>query len=169
MNEKLEALKAYLLSMGLHPKENHVSRRLGILIDLKVKVNHRCIAVHIGDGNDDGFYKMVNHYYSPFFIRENESVEFVVEKMTNLVLKLKSMPFLPLEERIAKAKKRKMNLEYARQCEERHQWNIAHRKEIRAERKRKWREKKELRKALAAQPKRKRQRIVRCVKIEYNT
>ncbi len=85
--EKLEALKAFLKENGFIFKENFKSRRAkGVVNDLYVRRLH--IAVHLSDEHDQEFYHATKRKCSPFFIREEESMEFIIEKMQNTIIKL---------------------------------------------------------------------------------
>ena len=78
-NKKLKALKGWLKENNISYKESYVSGN-GIKMDLWIV--GLLIAVHVGD--DDGvFYKKTHKWCKPFFIRESESVEFILEKIQN--------------------------------------------------------------------------------------
>jgi hypothetical protein len=90
--EKLEALKAFLTENNVRFIENHVSN-FGVTMDLKLP--DLMIAVFMSDGDKEKEHSIYNastgkwklHYvYKPFFIRESESVEFVLEKMKNCIV-----------------------------------------------------------------------------------
>jgi hypothetical protein len=81
--EKLEALKVFLNENNVKFVENHFSKTNKLTFDLLIKDLR--IAVHLSDGNDQTFYKRIFKYYKPFFIRESESVDFVIEKMQNCI------------------------------------------------------------------------------------
>lgn len=77
--KKLEALKDWLTEHGYPFTENYnIKNHVADLFVTKPNV-----AVKIGD--DDAFFKRVKHFASPFFIRDNESVEFILEKMENCI------------------------------------------------------------------------------------
>ena len=92
MNEKLEALKNWLSEHGYDYVENYKSEKLDVVMDLRV-INPR-IAVKVAEKDDD-FYKKVKRVYSPFFVRETESLAFTLEKIANCIEDAK------LRERIA--------------------------------------------------------------------
>ena len=151
--EKLKALKKFLKDRGISYWKN-VSTKFGVTLDLSLMVNGWLIAVHLSDDNDNEFYKKIVHCYKPFFIRDDESVEFVIEKMTNLISELNNkQSFKEHLEEVAKRKER--NRKYYEECLERHQKNID--KAIK---------KTKNRRPETPQPKRKRQRIIRVEKIE---
>ena len=78
--EKLDALKAFLRENALDFIENKTIKS-GITIDLLVlKYN---VAVHLSDEHDQRFFKRTRNNYHPFYIRESETVEFIIEKMQN--------------------------------------------------------------------------------------
>lgn len=81
--EKLEALKNWLTENKVKFEENHYSKTKSITFDLLIAA-HR-IVVHLSDEKDQAFYKKVRKYYKPFFIRESETVEFIIEKMQNCI------------------------------------------------------------------------------------
>ena len=82
--EKLEAVKAFLTENNLNFEENHFSKSRKINIDLVVYPYR--IAVHLSDDTDRVFFNKTKRHYHPFFIRENESVDFVLEKMQNCII-----------------------------------------------------------------------------------
>ena len=95
--EKLEALKAFL-------KENNISFmekvvRKGQLFDLYI--SKYLICVRLSDENDQNFYERVKYGFHPLFIRNNETSEFVIEKMQNLIIDLMKRE----QERLTKSKK----------------------------------------------------------------
>ena len=81
--EKFEHLKSFLRENGIDFVEKHVSGT-GVVIDLRVKKYN--IAVHLSDEHDQEFYMKLRKLYHPFFIREEESPEFIIEKMQNCIL-----------------------------------------------------------------------------------
>ena len=93
-NEKLEALKAFLIENNVNFIENYRSN-YGVTMDLKLP--DLMIAVFISDGEKgcecekaiyntgDGKYRL-RFVYKPFFIRESESMEFVIKKMQNCIV-----------------------------------------------------------------------------------
>ena len=81
--EKLEALKAFLTENNVKFVENHFSKTNKLTFDVLIKDLR--IAVHLSDENDQTFYQKIYKYYKPFFIRESETVDFVLEKMQNCV------------------------------------------------------------------------------------
>ena len=82
--EKLEAVKAFLTENNLNFEENHFSKSRKINIDMVVYPYR--IAVHLSDDNDREFFNKTKRHYHPFFIRDNESEEFVLEKMQNCII-----------------------------------------------------------------------------------
>lgn len=80
--EKLEVLKAFLNENGIPFKENVM--RKGQMFDLLI--GQYLICVRLSDENDQRFYEVVKYFYHPLFIRENETPEFVIEKMQNLII-----------------------------------------------------------------------------------
>ena len=94
--EKLEELKKFLRENKIRYIENHKSRTFGVTMNLKIrKLN---IAVFLSDENrtfEEGivFAKSpingmpLRNLYNPFFIRESESMEFILEKMQNCIIK----------------------------------------------------------------------------------
>ena len=87
--KKLEAVKQWLSENGINYIENHKSG-FGVTIDLKIP--SLMIAVFLSDGNLGKETEIFNarkkfwplHWtYQPFFIRESETKEFVIEKIQN--------------------------------------------------------------------------------------
>ena len=87
--KKLKALKNWLKENNITFVDNHVSD-FGVKMEVMIpKLN---IAVFLSDGNKDEENKKYNagtgkrklfRVYRPFFIRESESLEFVLEKLQN--------------------------------------------------------------------------------------
>lgn len=101
-NQKLKVLKAFLTENGFEYQENRWSRSSKLMVDLYVR-KYR-IAVHISDDTDEEFFKRTKYNKHPFFIRDNESADYVVEKMQNCI--------------IEEMKKEHRNLENKRKAEE---------------------------------------------------
>ena len=89
--EKLEALKSFLKENGIEYFENHKSS-FGVMIDLKLPKQNIAVFVSNGKDYEEKCYNAEHHgckiywTYKPFFIRESESVEFVLEKMQNCIV-----------------------------------------------------------------------------------
>lgn len=79
--QKLEAIKEWLKENGIDYKENVVKKKTGLQIDLWVQ--KLLIAFHIDDENSQEFYKNTFKWCKPFFIRESETKEFIIEKLQN--------------------------------------------------------------------------------------
>jgi hypothetical protein len=82
--DKLEAIKAFLTENNLNFEENHFSKSKKINIDLVVYPYR--IAVHLSDDTDKEFFNKTKRHYHPFFIRDNETEDFVLEKMQNCII-----------------------------------------------------------------------------------
>jgi hypothetical protein len=93
--EKLENLIQFLQENNLRCKKNYHSRTFDIDIDLKVE--KLLIAVFLSDGDHEKETSLVltpritsgaplRNIYHPFFIRESESVEYVIEKMKSCIV-----------------------------------------------------------------------------------
>ena len=148
--KKLERIIALLEEKGLVYKRNHHSDLCNVDIDIFVP-KYR-IAVFNGHAQEK--YNSVKRRYAPLFVREEETEEFVVEKISNLLaVREKKLQWLQEAN-----ERREANRLYAEECERRHQEKVA----ARAERER-IRAEKAAAKAKAARPKRK--RIVRCERV----
>lgn len=80
--EKLEELKRFLDENSI---KYHVVRKKGALRDLFVP--KYCISVHISDDRDREFFEH-NRWYNPIFIRDEESADFIVEKMQSTIFRV---------------------------------------------------------------------------------
>ena len=80
--EKLEVLKGFLKENNIPFKEKVMQR--GQKFDLYISKFGIC--VRLSDENDQRFYEKIKYIVHPLFIRENETPEFVVEKMQNLII-----------------------------------------------------------------------------------
>ena len=81
--EKLEKLKGWLKDNNIPFEENHKSRSTGFTFDLRVK--KPLIAVCISSEKDNEIFHRIKRTYAPFFIRESETADFVIEKMQNCI------------------------------------------------------------------------------------
>jgi len=76
--EKLEALKSWLKVNDIEFVENYLRR---CKLKIRLWIPKLRIAVNIGD--DREFYKNTFKWCKPFFIRESETKEFIIEKIEN--------------------------------------------------------------------------------------
>lgn len=81
--EKLEALKQFLVENNI---EHWINVRVGKANDIVIPLYLRRykIAVHVGD--DNAWYRSVRSFTHPVFIRESDTVEFVIEKVQNVII-----------------------------------------------------------------------------------
>jgi hypothetical protein len=145
--EKLEKLKEWLRGNDIPFDENYTSKSRGVTFDLRVK--KPLIGVCISSERDREIFDKVKRVYAPFFIRESETAEFVIEKMQNCIVN----KMMQAQRELEKKNKREEGKRIAEENERRHQANLA--KKAAAE--------KSAKKAEA--PKRKRQRIMRYEKV----
>jgi hypothetical protein len=106
--DKLEAIKAFLRENNLNFEENHFSKSRKINIDLVVYPYR--IAIHFSDDKDREFFNKTKRHYHPFFIRDIESEEFVLEKMQNCIIeemKKRQQALMEKKEESSVEKKRK--------------------------------------------------------------
>lgn len=78
--QKLEALKEWLKENNIEFKENYLNRT-NLKIDLWVPKLY--IAIHLDDEDSEMFYKKTFKWCKPFFIRDAETKDFVLEKLQN--------------------------------------------------------------------------------------
>ena len=131
--EKLEDLKVFLTENGIKFIEGYKSG-LHVLMDLKLP--DYMIAVHLSDDKDDEFYHRTFRQYKPFFIRESETPDFIIEKMQNCITDI----MVKRQKIYEKKQKKEEGKRIAAEYERRHQEKLAAR-------------------AAAEKPKRKRVRI----------
>jgi hypothetical protein len=139
--EKLEALKAFLIENKIEFEENYKSRSKHVVFDLRIGSPR--IAIIISNNLDNETYRKIRKGYDPFLIRDNETVEFIIEKMKNCIVDRMMLE----QKRMERETKKKEARCFAAECERRHQEKLA-------------------RKTTAKKPKRKRVRIVRYEKVE---
>jgi len=145
--KKLERIIALLEERGLMYRRGHHSEKCDVDIDIYVP-KYR---IAVFDGHTQEKYGKVKGKYAPLFVREEETEEFIVEKMTDLLAdREKKLQWL--KENKAK---REANMRYAEECERRHREKVAKREAAQAERER-IKAEKAAAKAKAARPKRKR-------------
>ena len=82
--DKLEALKAFLQENGFKYKCDYKNKN-GVKADLYI--GRFSIVVRISREDDQKFFLKTRYFYHPFFIRDNETKDFVLEKMQNLIIK----------------------------------------------------------------------------------
>lgn len=138
---KLEALKAFLIENKVEFVENYKSRSKHVVFDLRIGSPR--IAVIISNNLDNETYRKIRKGYAPFLIRDNETAEFIIEKMKNCIVDCMMLEQKRMERETRKEKARI----YIAECERRHQEKLA-------------------RKAAAREPKRKRVRIQHFEKVE---
>lgn len=80
--QKLEAVKEFLTKNNIRFTKDCPIKKYTIA--LWIKKYH--ILVHLSDAHDQDFYNAVKRSFKPFFIRDNESKEFVLEKMQNCII-----------------------------------------------------------------------------------
>jgi len=143
--EKLEKLKEWLKDNNIPFDENHKSRSTGFTFDLKVK--KPLIAVCISSDRDDEVFNRIKRTYAPFFIRESETAEFIIEKMQNCIVDR----MMKEQKKLENAAKKEEGRRIAEESERRHQEKLA---------------KKAAAQKAAEKPRRKRVRIQHFEKIE---
>ena len=140
--EKLEKLKDFLRQNEIPFEENHESQ-LHVVMDLQIK--DYMIAVHISDEHDQEFYQKTFKYYNPFFIRESESADFIINKMQLCITKIMMRRQAQYMKKQQKEANRRMEAENMKRREEKLAAKAS--------------------RSAAEKPKRKRQRIVRYEKV----
>ena len=109
--QKLETLKAFLKENGFSYEEGYYSESFNVTMALRI-CNLR-IAVFFSQGleRDTELIKKKNQYgvplclvYNPFFIRDEETEEFILEKMQNCVFN----KMMHLQERWEKKQNKKV-------------------------------------------------------------
>ena len=144
--KKLEVLKDWLREHGYPFTENYnIKNHVADVFVTKPNV-----AVKIGD--DDKFFQAVKHFASPFFIRDNESITFILAKMENCIK-------AGLEKRQEAIARKKAKEEAEKKAAE--EAAVKKEAELLAAEKAKAEEERNA----AEKPKRKRQRIVRAEKV----
>ena len=143
--EKLEKLKEWLKDNNVPFDENHKSRSTGFTFALMVK--KPLIAVCISSERDNEIFRRIKRTYAPFFIRESESPEFIIEKMQNCIVDRMLKQQKALENEAKKEEGRRI----AAEAEKRHQEKLA---------------RKAAAQKAAEKPKRKRVRIQHFEKVE---
>ena len=84
--EKLERVKAFLNENNIPFEEN--AKKCKVNLPLYVKKYN--IVIHVGD--DQEFFQAIRRVCHPVFIREEETADFVLEKVQNLIIeRMKSM------------------------------------------------------------------------------
>lgn len=164
--EKLEGLKKFLDENEIEYLENYTSG-YGMVLDLKIP--KYMIAVHIDNGDTDAFYYRMRPRYRPFMIREEETMEFILEKMQNCIVDIITKKQKVLDNIKRKEERRRMHEERVKRDQE----AAAERKRLKAERMQRKKakahpKKKEPQQVVDPPVKRKRQRIVKYEKLERN-
>ncbi len=84
--EKFEELKKFLIENKVKFRENVVLKHCKSEVKAALLVKPYNIAVHVSNEQDAAFYDSTKRKYKPFFIRENESKDFIIEKMKNCII-----------------------------------------------------------------------------------
>ena len=85
---KLNMLECFLTSNGITYYRSFVSKKRDIKAELYIPQHKILVKVSEGEEKDNVFYKAVKYGFHPLFIRDNESKDFVLEKMQNLLIDL---------------------------------------------------------------------------------
>ncbi len=117
--EKLEVLKAFLVENKIEFRENYWSRTNNVVFDLRI-LSPR-IAVIISGENDQSIYMKIRRGYAPFFIRDSETADFIIEKMQNCIFDCMMLEQRRMEKRAKKEEARK----YSQECMRRHEEKMA--------------------------------------------
>ncbi len=83
-NEKLEALRTFLIEnkIAFSPYKG----KLAVTPELFIPKYKIMVKLSEGKDKDDEFFHTVKRKYRPLFIRDTDSVDFVLEKMQNLII-----------------------------------------------------------------------------------
>ena len=84
--EKLEALKAFLTENKIDFYNDFCHRKYQVTPDLYIP-KYR-IVVKLSADDDQTFFEEVKHSFHPLYIRDEETAEFIVEKMQNLIISI---------------------------------------------------------------------------------
>lgn len=103
--EKLELVKKFLEENGI---DYSIPKKEFPLCHLFAK-GHYNIAVHMSNEQDDDFFKKYRNNARPLFIRDDETSDFILEKMNNLIEKANKYRELRNEMRDKKQQGREMN------------------------------------------------------------
>lgn len=83
--EKLEAVKRFLVEnrIEFYP---HYRGRIKVSPDLYIPKHKIMVKISEGKEKDYNFFKEVKYKYHPLFIRDDETKDFVLEKIQNLII-----------------------------------------------------------------------------------
>jgi len=81
IEQKLKRVKEYLSENGISYEENHKSQRTGVLVPIYIWP----YGVAIFGGSSEEIYYAVCDVYRPLFVREEETMDFILEKVRNLI------------------------------------------------------------------------------------
>lgn len=112
--EKLEILKDWLNEHGYRFRSNCKSKTLGVWMDIKITRPMIAIKATTSKDEEQEFFKSVITRYYPFFVRESESMDFVLEKIQNCVVQSQK----ETERRIAKRRAKREYLAMIRANQE---------------------------------------------------
>jgi len=83
---KLKVLTDFLKTERIYYCREYVNKSRNVVADVYIPANRIAIKVSQGKEKDDEFYKKVKYIWHPLFIRDNESEDFVLEKLQNLII-----------------------------------------------------------------------------------
>lgn len=157
--EKLQAVRQWLKDNEIkYTRKFRVRTDDGGIVIADIQIFDSFISIHVSKGKEDEeeFFKKVSKIFRPVFIREEETVEFIIEKIQNTRnTMLENIRLAPIRRAERQERNRKL-LEEQRIAKEK---RLAEKKE---------RQKKKLAKKQQelSKPKRKRMRIVNYEKVE---
>ena len=84
--KKLEEVKKFLKQNRLRFLTEYIIFGKRRCADLYVPKHRILVKITDGKEEDDKFFRDVKYHYHPLFIRDEESVDFVLEKLQNLII-----------------------------------------------------------------------------------
>lgn len=110
IDQKMERVKEFLSENRVRYDENYESKKAGVLVPIYIwRYN---IAVFKGSSQE--MFKATRGIYAPLFVREEETMDFILEKMQNLLEKRKAT----LAWLLQREEQKKRNIEIAQQQRE---------------------------------------------------
>lgn len=157
--EKLQAIRQWLKDNEIkYTRKFRVKTNDGGIVIADIQIFDSFISIHVSKGKEDeeDFFKKVSKIFHPVFIREEETVEFIIEKIQNTRIRHFE------EKRLADIRRAERQERHLKLLEEE---KLAKARRI-AEKKEKQKKKLAQKQQEQSKPKRKRMRIVNYEKVE---
>lgn len=85
IDHNYELVKNFLIANNVEFKEDYIDKKQKVVIDLWVPKYRIAVRKAAGDETDQQFYLAICKCYKPFYLREEDTEEFTMEKIGNVL------------------------------------------------------------------------------------